>query len=362
MLKKNNVKMKKLIFVLIYAALTNYGFSQTIYESPAGTNFKLGESWKQKNLDIITQKIGEIYSFCDFAEDLSFDAYFQKSFSDSIKTPYILFKTTLLDKVNINEEIKKGVTYFQNNKYLEDASKEFCNNIFEIEIENNNIYIDTVSNILIASYDAKIENIEIDFIMGFCIEENSFEQLYCYASKEQTEIKKEFIRIIYSKNKFNNKNIVLAKKYFNEALAYSKQNNHLRAISLYSKAIDNYPLNNKMEKAQAFYNRGFHKKFTNDLNGALLDFSEAIKLQPKDYKSYNNRGYIKLELQDYKGAIEDFNKTIEFDNYKSEFTIIAIGNRGIAKLNLNQDGCKDLKESINLGNLEIMEIFKQNCK
>ncbi len=353
--------MKHFILILICTILSNNGFTQIIYESPSGVSFKLGVNWKEENKVKVTEEAKEICEFTGSSDVFKFDAFFQKSESDSIEVPYVFFLTTLLNEVNIRGEMGKVISFLSKNK-IESKVKELYYGKIPIDIEGNKIYVDSINNIIIASYNISIGVIERYGVLGFCFEKNSCEQIYCFSEKDQINQKKEFIDIIYSKTSFKNRNAVLAANYYNEGIHYAQQKNYKEAIIQYTKAIENYPLKNKVQTADAYYNRGNCKKFINDPNGAILDYTVAVKLNHNHHKAFNNRGYIKIELKDYKSAIEDFNKTIAIDNYKTEYTMMALGNRGIAKINLKQDGCSDLKESKKLGNNSLNEIINQYCK
>ena len=54
-----------------------------------------------------------------------------------------------------------------------------------------------------------------------------------------------------------------------------------------------------------YYNRGLSKGNSEDYQGAIADYNQAIKLQPDDATAYNNRGLAKSESGDIKGAIAD---------------------------------------------------------
>ena len=72
---------------------------------------------------------------------------------------------------------------------------------------------------------------------------------------------------------------------------------------------------------------GHAKAHRGDLNGALVDYSKAIEIDPKCAPAYNYRGEVKEYLSDLDGAIADFSKTIELQpNYANAFK-----NRGDAK-------------------------------
>jgi len=67
-------------------------------------------------------------------------------------------------------------------------------------------------------------------------------------------------------------------------------------------------------------------------------------------------------LENYEDAIKDFTSVIKYDNYQTGLTNMALGNRGIAKLYINEDGCADLKNAIEEGNDKVKSIYKENCE
>jgi tetratricopeptide (TPR) repeat protein len=151
--------------------------------------------------------------------------------------------------------------------------------------------------------------------------------------------------------------------YFNLGVVKSTLlKNSKDAIKYYSLAIQNYPMTAKKEKSEAYYNRGLNKRYLDDLNGAISDYTLAIKIRPDYVKALNNRGYAKQLLVDYNGAISDYTMTIKYDNYTTEISNIALGNRGVAKLSLGQDGCPDIIRAIELGNKNVQKVYNQYCK
>jgi tetratricopeptide (TPR) repeat protein len=64
------------------------------------------------------------------------------------------------------------------------------------------------------------------------------------------------------------------------------------------------------ENAGTYNARGFAKQKKGDLDGAMADYNQAIKLDPKFAGAYNNRGNIKLKKNDLNGAMADYNQAI----------------------------------------------------
>ncbi len=71
--------------------------------------------------------------------------------------------------------------------------------------------------------------------------------------------------------------------------------------------------------------RAFQRFQRNDLKGALADYDEVIRLEPKDEENYINRGLVKERMKDLQGALSDFSKAIAL-NDKNEKGWLGHGN------------------------------------
>ena len=74
----------------------------------------------------------------------------------------------------------------------------------------------------------------------------------------------------------------------------------------------------KSDFSFAYYNRGHAKFHKGDLNGALVDYSKSIELNPKDADAFANRGIIKDKMGDVNGSLADFRKAIELNPKKRD--------------------------------------------
>lgn len=63
--------------------------------------------------------------------------------------------------------------------------------------------------------------------------------------------------------------------------------------------------------ANAYNNRGFLKKLTGDLEGALADFDRTLELDTENFEAYFNRCNTAVELKKYELAVPDCDRVIE---------------------------------------------------
>jgi tetratricopeptide (TPR) repeat protein len=64
------------------------------------------------------------------------------------------------------------------------------------------------------------------------------------------------------------------------------------------------------EEAAKHYNSGVDKAKAGDIEGAIAEYKEAVRISPDFAQAYNNLGADKAKLKDYKGAIAALDEAI----------------------------------------------------
>ncbi len=96
-----------------------------------------------------------------------------------------------------------------------------------------------------------------------------------------------------------------------------------------------------------------------DYQGAVPYFKRAVKVEPTEATYYDHLGNSYFHMMRYTDAISAYNKSI---NIYPEDPVIYF-NRGISKIRINDnfDGCKDLRQAIELGSENAESAFTNNC-
>ncbi len=210
----------------------------------------------------------------------------------------------------------------------------------------------------IAEHYSYISSIGIFFLFGL-------------AYQKITEHKKEFVKpamvlffgyiifltgFTYVRNDiFQNSETVwtdVIKQYPQTIIAYYNRGNYYQKLGdegeaeNYKKAINDYTEAIKLnpKDVAAFSNRGITKGKTGDTKGALADFNKVVEIDSTFANVYSNRGNAKVMSGKYQSAISDYTKAIK---ERPDF-IDAIYNRGLAYANIGQfeNAISDLDKAI----------------
>lgn len=96
-----------------------------------------------------------------------------------------------------------------------------------------------------------------------------------------------------------------------------------------SRLIDAEPGN-----SEAYYSRACIRSAESDFQGALQDYTMALKLGLRYRESivaYGNRGLIRFDTADYPGAVDDFSAVIDRKPRQKSLMKAALLNRGAAR-------------------------------
>jgi len=133
-----------------------------------------------------------------------------------------------------------------------------------------------------------------------------------------------------------------ARTYHDRGLAKQKKGDLNGAMADYNQALKLNP-----RDAGVYIDRGNVMSTKGDLDGAMADYNQAITLNPKLAVGYNNRGNVKFKKGDLGGAIADYNQAIQLNPRYG----LAYRNRGRAKRHKGDlDGAiADFDRAIKLG-------------
>ncbi len=141
--------------------------------------------------------------------------------------------------------------------------------------------------------------------------------------EERGEVRKRIVGV--ASQPAPTKEELSAEGYFNRAYDKFKNQGDIEgAIVDYTEAIRLNP-----NDSNAYFNRGFARETRGDVDEAIADYTEAIRLNPNDATAYNNRGIGHKARGDLDHAIADYTEAIRINPKYIE----AYMNRGIARQN-----------------------------
>lgn len=102
----------------------------------------------------------------------------------------------------------------------------------------------------------------------------------------------------------------------------------------------------RLRTAKEYIERGETSLLKSDWDNAILDFEEALNLEPGNSDAYRHRGMTNYKMGDFKSAIKDYNQAIKLDPKNSDLFL----NRGIliAESGDTDNAIKDFTEAIRL--------------
>ena len=94
-------------------------------------------------------------------------------------------------------------------------------------------------------------------------------------------------------------------------LNFAIPSNYLKSLLTRSESPKSLSQGNYTISAETYFRSGNKKYELNDYNGAIADYTQAIRLKPDFAEAYHMRAAIKAHLHQYLDAITDFDKAIK---------------------------------------------------
>ena len=108
--------------------------------------------------------------------------------------------------------------------------------------------------------------------------------------------------------------LFLPNSYSQTAEKYLQSGNELFSLKHFRGAVLEYDDAIRLDpkNGYAYFYRGYSKANLEDYEGAILDFNEAIKRDSENGLAYYKRGFSKWKLGDYLGAMLDYTKAMRY--------------------------------------------------
>ena len=113
---------------------------------------------------------------------------------------------------------------------------------------------------------------------------------------------------------------------------------------------------------EAYYNRANAKRAKGDLDGAIDDYSRAIRINPKCSNCYTNRGIAKHQQKNNTGADIDFQRSVELNPECPETYINrAYLYKNMGKVDLMKEDCRKTRElAVKQNKRDLLDILEKN--
>ncbi len=173
-------------------------------------------------------------------------------------------------------------------------------------------------------------------------EPKSIDALYAWAFIEnRSEKHSSAIRILNKAKRIDSKNL---KILYELGYAYFKTSECLKAIKQFDKILK---LNSKYQAEGIYTMRGSCKDRMENPIGAILDFREALRINPRNCALYNNIALIYTQQGSLQKSMKYFNASIKLNNKQG----LAFYNRGLAHYELKhyEQAYNDFEKACQLG-------------
>lgn len=142
---------------------------------------------------------------------------------------------------------------------------------------------------------------------------------------------------------------------------FIKSGNQKESVKDYSGAAKDFTQAVRLDpkNTEALYNLGFASFELKDYETAIRNYDLAVAGDSESVELFYNRGNAKFELRDYKSAIDDYGRALFLDPDDKE----CYYNRAIAKYNTgeSESACQDLQMAFKLGDKMADAVIKELC-
>ena len=103
----------------------------------------------------------------------------------------------------------------------------------------------------------------------------------------------------------------------NDAVAYYNRGNSRHELGNYQGAIEDYTQAIRIDPNldSAYFNRGNAYLDLENYQRAIADYTQAIKINPNMSQAYYNRGNVHRKLRDHQKAIDDYTQSLRTNHY-----------------------------------------------
>ena len=332
--------MKKLLLLLLLVPMVSFG---------QGNIFVLDKDFLKVSSDIVdkTSYIDDFKKVTKWSRD-----YILNLVNNVVQNNNVLFYVDKKDFRNLITIEKSELQY----SFITNNEKLFSNSLKnEIQKSGNLLYFDSGQNYF-KSYNYFYVETNLE------IKENLIQDLPNWSNQYWININNITYHLsVNSSNGLRIENVLIeinsnmsVEEYINRGIERRDSNNYNGAISDFTAAIRIKP-----DFDFAYYQRAYAKEKLKDYYGAIKDLSKAIELKPDYAMAYSNRGVAKRNLEDYYGAISDYSKAIELN---PDYTYAYV-NRGISKEDLGDlnGACADWRKAASLGDKDAAQWVRDQC-
>ncbi len=127
--------------------------------------------------------------------------------------------------------------------------------------------------------------------------------------------------------------------------AAQRRGDNQTAIQWFTRAIQSQELSPK-DLSRTYYNRGLAHRRLNQLQMAVADYSEAVRIDPSNSDAFNNRAFVYLKLKQFQAAARDAARAITINPNKTNYYV----NRALAfrEMGQLQKALADINQAIRL--------------